>query len=52
MMINSQRVDKLIKEGGLRVLTRIMGLLVMTIAIQVMINVVIDIIPDLIAAAG
>lgn len=51
MMVNSQRIDKLLKEGGRHVLTRLMGLLVMAIAIQFMINGVIDIIPALVAAA-
>jgi multiple antibiotic resistance protein len=51
MMINSRRIDDVLKEGGRHVITRLMGLLVMAIAIQFMINGVIDIIPDLIAAA-
>ncbi|UCD02822.1 MAG: MarC family protein [Candidatus Aenigmatarchaeota archaeon] len=51
MMVNSQRIDDIVKEGGRHVITRLMGLLVMAIAIQFMINGVIDIIPDLIAAA-
>lgn len=52
MMLYSQKIDKVIKEGGHHIITRLMGLLVMAIAIQFMINGVIDIIPDLIAAAG
>ncbi len=51
MMVNSERISKVVKEGGLHIITRLMGLLVMAIAIQFMINGVIDIIPDLIAAA-
>lgn len=51
MMVNSERIDKLIKEGGRHIITRLMGLMVMAIAIQFMINGVVDIIPTLVAAA-
>lgn len=51
MMRYSERIDNVVKEGGHHIITRLMGLLVMAIAIQFMINGVIDIIPDLIAAA-
>lgn len=52
MMLNSQRLDNVIKEGGRHVITKLMGLLVMAIAIQFMINGVVDIIPTLVAAAA
>ena len=51
MMQNSHRMDNIIREGGRHVITKLMGLLVMAIAIQFMINGVIDIIPNLLAAA-
>ncbi len=52
MMVNSDRIDAVVKEGGRHVITRLMGLLVMTIAIQFMINGVLDIVPDIINAAS
>ncbi|MBU0953046.1 MAG: MarC family protein [Nanoarchaeota archaeon] len=52
MMVNSQRVNKVFKEGGRLVVTRLMGLIVMAIAVQFFINGIVDIIPQLLAAAG
>lgn len=52
MMARSESVNRFLKEGGRRVITRLMGLLVMAIAVQFMINGVIDIIPELIKAAS
>jgi multiple antibiotic resistance protein len=46
MMINSERVDRFLGEGGRNVVTRLMGLLVMAISIQFVINGIKDILPE------
>lgn len=51
MMNHSERIYGVLKEGGRKVITRIMGLLVMAISIQFIINGIKDILPELIDAA-
>lgn len=46
MMINSERIDRFLGEGGRNVVTRLMGLLVMAISIQFVINGIKDILPE------
>jgi multiple antibiotic resistance protein len=46
MMINSERIDRFLGEGGRSVITRLMGLLVMAISIQFVINGIMDILPE------
>ncbi len=46
MMINSERIDRFLGEGGRSVITRLMGLLVMAISIQFVINGIKDILPE------
>lgn len=46
MMSRSEKIDARLGEGGRRVITRLMGLLVMAIAIQFMINGIKDILPE------
>jgi multiple antibiotic resistance protein len=48
MMTRSDRIDAVLKEGGRKVVTRLMGLLVMAIAIQFIINGIKDILPEFI----
>ena len=48
MMARSDRIDAALKEGGRNVVTRLMGLLVMAIAIQFIINGIKDILPEFI----
>lgn len=51
MMSRSEAIDKRLKEGGRRVITRLMGLLVMAIAVQFIINGIKDILPEFIEIA-
>lgn len=51
MMTRSEFIDERLKEGGRRVVTRLMGLLVMAIAVQFIINGMLDVLPDFIAVA-
>lgn len=51
-MKNSERIDKMLKEGGRHVVTKLMGLLVMAMSIQFIINGIIDIAPQLIASVA
>jgi len=46
MMTKSDIVDRILKEGGRKVVTRLFGLLVMAIAIQFVINGIKDILPE------
>jgi multiple antibiotic resistance protein len=46
MMTRSDKIDAALKEGGRNVVTRLMGLLVMAIAIQFIINGIKDILPE------
>ena len=46
MMTESERIDAILKEGGRKVVTKLLGLIVMAISIQFIINGVKDIIPD------
>ena len=46
MMINSERIDRFMGEGGRNVVTRLMGLLVMAISIQFVINGIKDLLPE------
>lgn len=48
MMIKSENINKIFREGGRKVVTRLMGLLVMAIAIQFIINGIKDVIPEFI----
>jgi multiple antibiotic resistance protein len=48
MMIRADDIYDRLQEGGRKVVTKIMGLIVMAIAIQFIINGIIDILPDLI----
>ncbi|NYT11207.1 MAG: MarC family protein [Methanomassiliicoccales archaeon] len=48
MMARSDKIDAALKEGGRNVVTRLMGLLVMAIAIQFIINGIKDILPEFI----
>jgi len=52
MMSRSDAIDNRLKEGGRKVVTKVMGLLVMAIAIQFFINGIKDILPEFIAIAG
>jgi len=47
----SERINDLLKEGGRNVLTRLMGMLVLAIAIQFIIDGIISVVPEFIAAA-
>jgi multiple antibiotic resistance protein len=51
MMTRSEFIDERLKEGGRRIVTRLMGLLVMAIAVQFIINGMLDVLPDFIAVA-
>jgi len=51
MMSRSDAIDARLKEGGRRVVTKIMGLLVMAIAVQFVINGIKDILPEFIEIA-
>lgn len=46
MMVNSERIDRFLGEGGRSVITRLMGLLVMAISIQFVINGIKDLLPE------
>ena len=46
MMVQSERIDRFFGEGGRKVVTRLMGLLVMAISIQFVINGIMDILPE------
>lgn len=46
MMDKSEAIDARLKEGGRRVITRLMGLLVMAISVQFIINGIKDILPE------
>lgn len=48
MMTRSEYIDHILKEGGRKVITRLMGLMVMAIAIQFIINGIKDILPEFI----
>lgn len=50
MMVHSDKIDGVFKEGGRNVVTKLMGLLVMAISIQFIINGIKDIIPEFIEA--
>ena len=52
MMSRSDAIDKRLKEGGRKVVTKVMGLIVMAIAIQFIINGIKDVLPEFIAIAG
>ena len=52
MMSRSDVIDKRLKEGGRKVVTKVMGLIVMAIAIQFIINGIKDVLPEFIAIAG
>ena len=52
MMSRSQFIDKHLKEGGRSVVTKLMGLLVMAIAVQFIINGIKDVFPEFLALAG
>jgi multiple antibiotic resistance protein len=52
MMARSEAIDKRLKEGGRKVVTKVMGLIVMAIAIQFIINGIKDVLPEFIAIAG
>lgn len=52
VMVKSEAIDSVMKEGGRQVVTKLMGLLVMAISVQFFINGIVDIIPALVAAAG
>jgi len=52
MMSRSDKIDARLKEGGRRVVTKLMGLLVMAIAVQFIINGIKDVLPGFIAIAG
>jgi multiple antibiotic resistance protein len=52
MMSRSENIDKRLKEGGRRVVTRLMGLLVMAIAVQFIINGIKDVLPEFLEIAG
>ena len=46
MMVQSEHIDRFFGEGGRKVVTRLMGLLVMAISIQFVINGIKDILPE------
>jgi multiple antibiotic resistance protein len=46
MMINSEKIERKVKERGRKVVTRLMGLIVMAIAVQFVINGVKDLLPE------
>lgn len=48
MMTRSEYIDQMLKEGGRKVVTRLMGLMVMAISIQFIINGIKDILPEFI----
>jgi len=52
MLAKSDFIDSVLKEGGRRVVTTLMGLIVMAIAIQFFINGIMDILPDFMAIAS
>ncbi|MEA1999105.1 MAG: MarC family protein [Euryarchaeota archaeon] len=52
MLAKSDLIDGALKEGGRRVVTTLMGLIVMAIAIQFFINGIKDILPDFMAIVG
>ncbi|KAF5430019.1 multiple antibiotic resistance protein [Candidatus Methanophagaceae archaeon] len=52
MLANSEFIDGVLKEGGRRVVTTLMGLIVMAIAIQFFINGIKDILPEFLAIAS
>ena len=52
MLAKSDLIDGTLKEGGRRVVTTLMGLIVMAIAIQFFINGIKDILPDFMAIVG
>ena len=49
MLAKSDLIDGALKEGGRRVVTTLMGLIVMAIAIQFFINGIEDMLPDFMA---
>jgi len=51
MMTRSEYIDARLKEGGRQVVTKLMGLLVMAIAVQFIINGIMDVFPDFLALA-
>jgi multiple antibiotic resistance protein len=51
MMSRSEQIDKRLKEGGRNVVTKLMGLIVMAIAIQFIINGMKDVLPEFIEIA-
>ena len=52
MLANSEFIDGVLKEGGRRVVTTLMGLIVMAIAIQFFINGIKDVLPEFLAIAS
>jgi len=46
MMTRSEKIDTVLREGGRKVVTRLMGLMVMAISIQFIINGIKDILPE------
>jgi len=48
MMTRSEKIDAVLREGGRKVVTRLMGLMVMAISIQFIINGIKDILPEFI----
>ena len=46
MMTRSEKIDAVLREGGRKVVTRLMGLMVMAISIQFIINGIKDILPE------
>lgn len=46
MMMRSEKIDHILREGGRKVMTKLMGLLVMAIAIQFIINGIKDVLPE------
>ena len=52
MLAKSDFIDSVLKEGGRRVVTTLMGLIVMAIAIQFFINGIMDILPDFMATVS
>lgn len=52
MMVRSDIINKILKEGGRKVVTRILGLIVMAISIQFIINGIKDILPEFVEILG
>jgi len=52
MMTRSERIDRVFKEGGRSVVTKLMGLLVMAISIQFIINGIKEVLPEFMQISG